>query len=46
MKLNNNSILRYITIIDPGTGWLEMTSYDAKKAMTTENLVETKWLAR
>ena len=33
-------------MIDPVTGWFEVTQYNNKKAMTIENLVETMWMAR
>ena len=38
-------ILKAITMIDPVTGWFEISQYNGKKAMTIENLVETMWLA-
>ena len=31
-------------MIDPITGWFEVTQYNNKKAMTIANLVETPWL--
>ena len=31
-------------MIDPTTGWFEVTQYSNKKAMVIENLVETTWL--
>ena len=34
-----NIILKAVKIIDPITGWFEVTQYSDKKAMTTENLV-------
>ena len=39
-------ILKAVTIIDPITGWFEVTQYSDKKAMTIANLVETMWLDR
>ena len=33
-------------IIDPVTGWFEVTQYRDKKMMTIVNLVETTWLIR
>ena len=39
-------ILKAITMIDPVTGWFEISQYNGKKAMTIENLVETMWLAQ
>ena len=33
-------------MIDPVTGWFEVTQYNDKKAMTIANLVETTWLVR
>ena len=39
---NNKSI----TMIDPITGWLEVTQYSDKKSMTIANLIETMRLSR
>ena len=33
-------------MIDPVTGWFEITQYNDKKAITAVNLVETKWLVQ
>ena len=33
-------------MIDPVTGWLEITQYYDKIAITITNLVETMWLTR
>ena len=33
-------------MIDPVTGWFEVTQYRDKKAMTIANLVETTWIVR
>ena len=33
-------------MIDPVTGWFEITQYNDKKAMTIENLVKTTWQVR
>ena len=33
-------------MIDPVTGWFEVTQYSDKKAMTLADLVETMWLVR
>ena len=33
-------------MIDPVTGWSEITQYDDKRAISIENLVETMWLTR
>ena len=32
-------------MIDPVTGWFEVTQYDDKKSMMVSNLVETRWLS-
>ena len=34
-------ILKGVNVIDPVTGWFEVTQYDNKKEMTIMNLVET-----
>ena len=39
-------ISKYFTMIDPVTGWFEVTQYRNKKATTIKNLVETTWLVR
>ena len=39
-------ILYYVTMIEPVTGWFEITQYNIKKAMMIDNLVETMWLIR
>ena len=33
-------------MIDPVTGWFEITQYDAKRLISIANWVETKWLTR
>ena len=33
-------------MIDPVTGWSEVTQYKDKRAMSISNLVETTWLSR
>ena len=33
-------------MIDPVTGWFEVTQYNDKRAMTIANLVEITWLSR
>ena len=38
------TILKAVTIIDPVTGWCEITQYNDKKSMTIANLVETMCL--
>ena len=37
-------ILKAVTMIDPVTGWFEITQYNDKKVMTIANLVETTWI--
>ena len=39
-------ILKAITMINPVTGWFEVTQYSNKKATTITNLVETTWMVR
>ena len=39
-------ISKDVNMIDPVTGWFEVTQYRDKKATTIENLVETTWLVR
>ena len=33
-------------MIDPVTGWFEITQYNDKKGISILNLVETLWLSR
>ena len=33
-------------MIYPVTGWFKITQYNNKRAISTENLVETAWLSR
>ena len=33
-------------MINPVTGWFEVTQYNYKKAMMIENFVDTTWLSR
>ena len=39
-------ILEAVTMIEPVTGWFEVTQYSKKKATRIANLVETMWLVR
>ena len=45
-KGKDHIILKAVTMIDPITGWFELTQYSNKKYMTIANLVETTWLDR
>ena len=33
-------MIKYLTMIDPATGWFVILKYDDKQASTIENLVE------
>ena len=33
-------------MIDPVTGWFEMTQYNDKRAMSIKNLFESSWMSR
>ena len=37
-------ICRWVTMIDPATGWFEIHEYDDKRSITVANIVEQKWL--
>ena len=39
-------ILKAATMIDPATGWFEITKYRNHKAMKIVNFLETTWLVR
>ena len=39
-------ILRAVTMIDPVTGWFELTQYNDKKSTTIANLVNYMWLVQ
>ena len=41
-----NLIKKYVTMIDPVTGWFEITPYNDKNEMPIVNLVEITWLVR
>ena len=41
-----NLHLKYVTMINPVTGWFEIVQYDDKIAITIANLVKTMWLSR
>ena len=41
---NVTLILKYLTTIDPATGWFIIVRYNYKYASTIENLVEKTWL--
>ena len=43
-KGKDSLILKLVTMIDPLTGWIEVTQYRDKEAMTIANLVKTAWL--
>ena len=45
-KGKGSFILKYVTMIDPVTGWFEVTQYRNKKLMKIANLVETTWMVR
>ena len=38
--------LKAVTMMDPVTGWFEITKYNDKKSMKISNLVKTMWLVR
>ena len=40
-KIKDHLILKSVTMIDPVTGWFEVTQYVDKKVMTIANFVET-----
>ena len=44
IKVKDSIILKSVTMINPITGWFEVTQYIDNKAMTISNLVETMWL--
>ena len=36
--------IKGVTMVDPVTGWFEITQYNNKKPMMIVNLIETTWL--
>ena len=38
--------LKAIAMIDPVTGWFEISQYENKRVISNANLVETTWLSR
>ena len=45
-KQKENLNIKSVTMIDPVTGWFEVTQYNDKRVMSIDNLVEIKWLSR
>ena len=45
-KDKKQKILHCLTMIDPATGWFEMTSISQKKADYVANYLEMTWLTR
>ena len=41
-----NLNLKAATMIDPVTGWFEITEYNDMRTISTANLVETMWMSR
>ena len=39
-------IFTSVTMMDPFTGWFEVTQYYDKKSMTIANMVKINWLVR
>ena len=39
-------ILKYLTIIDPAIGWLDIVQYNDKQEDIIENLIYQAWLCR
>ena len=45
-KQKENLNIKSVTVIDPVTGWSQVTKYNDRRAMAIANLVETTWLSR
>ena len=45
-KGKDTLILKYVPMIDPVTGWFEVTQYSYKEVMKISDLVETMLLVR
>ena len=45
-KEKQTLLLKAVTIVNPVTGWFEITQYVDKKEITIANLAETTWLVR
>lgn len=39
-------VCRCVTMIDPATGWFEISQYRDKESITVANIVEEQWLSR
>ena len=39
-------LIKYLTMIDPTSGWFEMVQYNNKQVSTIGNLVDQTWLCR
>ena len=45
-EIKEGPIIKYVTMINPVTGWFKFSRNDAKLTITTTNLFETTWLTR
>ena len=45
-KQKENLNLKAVTMIDPVTGWSEVTHYNDKREVSMAKLVETEWLSK
>ena len=43
---SNDLTCRYVTMIDPATGWFEIHQYDDKRSITVANIAEQEWFSR
>ena len=41
-----NLWLKAVTVVDPVTGWFEISQYEYKRAISIANLVEATWISR
>jgi hypothetical protein len=45
-KGKEDLICRWVTMIDPATGWFEIQQYDDKQSITSANIIEQEWFSR
>jgi hypothetical protein len=42
----NDLICKFVTMINPETGWFEIHKYDDKRSIIVANIAEQEWFSR
>jgi hypothetical protein len=45
-KGKQDLMCKYVTMIDPATGWFEIHQYDDTRSITVANIAEQEWFSR